>query len=415
MLSLVLLINWGLRNYGEEGQLGLEPTPEEYVQNMVEVFQGVWRVLRDDGTVWLNLGDGYFTKPKSNYDGVAPGLQSKNYGTGDTMLGYKEQADKFKSLMKSGYKNKDLVGIPWVTAFALREDGWYLRSGFPWLKGSAMPESVTDRPSSAIEYFFLLTKNKKYYYDADAIRKSIKEGSKRRAMRGNTEKNKYAADNHLPQGVHANTMSQPREHAGYKKMDELISSGNTPLNPAGRNRRNSDWFMDSIQDILDGQNGTLLHDENDVPIAIFCNPQPYKGAHFATFSPKLITPMIQASTSEYGACEICGSPWERVAEQERIPIQKTNTPNPAWEKAGGRKYGTRSIIESTTTGWQQTCSCDNEGKARCKVLDPFAGSGTALWVAENHGRDSIGIELSPEYVKLIENRMSNFQMNIFNI
>src|SRR5690554_6155428 len=149
-------------------------------------------------------------------------------------------------------KPKDLVGIPWSVAFALRDDGWYLRSAMPWLKGSAMPESVTDRPSSAIEYFFLLTKSKEYFYDIDAVRVSHTESSIKR--------NKYGQSK-----AACNQISVSREQRPGEK-----------LNPTGRNRRNSDWFMDSIRDILEGKSGTLLHDENDIPTAVFCNPQPYK-------------------------------------------------------------------------------------------------------------------------------------------
>ena len=127
-----------------DAQLGLENTPEEYVENLVSVFQEVKRVLRKDGTVWLNLGDSYFSKPKSNYNGKSEGLQSKSYGTGETELGYKKQGNKFKKLMSQGYKNKDLVGIPWRVALALQADGWYLRSDIIWAKGSCMPEPVTD-------------------------------------------------------------------------------------------------------------------------------------------------------------------------------------------------------------------------------------------------------------------------------
>ncbi len=329
-------------------------------------------------------------------------------------------------------KQKDDAGIPWRVAFALQADGWYLRSAMPWLKRSAMPESVTDRPTSAVEYFFLLTKNRKYYYDADAIREPIKKESKRRAMRGVSSRNKYVADHYLPPGVHANTISQPRENRGYEMMEELIAAGKTPLNPNGRNRRNTDWFMDSIRGILEGQSGTMLHNENGLPIAIFCNPQPYKKAHFATFSPRLIAPMILAGTSPM-ACEVCGAPWERVVEK--------GAPIDDWKKACGadsngeyegraqkdyekaraenasevKKRILAGMLERKTTGWQPTCTCQNSGRGRCIVLDPFAGSGTTLYVAEQYGRDSVGIELSDEYCNLIYKRMDNMQQTIFGL
>jgi hypothetical protein len=148
---------WGLRDYGIEGQLGLESTPEQYVERMVEVFREVRRVLRDDGRVWLNLGDSYSADhnqgPRRN-----SGLSAR---TGPLTT---------RNVRPPGLKPKDLVGIPWRVAFALQADGWWLRSDIIWAKPNPMPESVTDRPTKAHEYVFLLTKAKTYYYDPDAVR-----------------------------------------------------------------------------------------------------------------------------------------------------------------------------------------------------------------------------------------------------
>ncbi len=295
-------------------------------------------------------------------------------------------------------KTKDLVGIPWRVAFALQADGWYLRSAMPWLKGSAMPESVTDRPTSAVEYFFLLTKSKRYFYDIEAVRKPVAGATVKRARASNNaSKRKDKGDAKWQAGLTPD------------KQDKYFSG---ITENSGRNRRNSDWFMDSIRDILEGKSGTLLHDENNIPTAIFCNPQPYKEAHFATFSPRLITPMILAGTSPR-ACEICGAPWERVVEREKVKVSDSKRYSGVTLRndAEDGRYETLT----TTTGWRPTCTCENEGKARCIVLDPFAGSGTTLWVAERFGRDSVGIELNPEYCKLIEKRMSNRQQTLFEI
>jgi hypothetical protein len=314
-------------------------------------------------------------------------------------------------------KQKDDAGIPWRVAFALQADGWYLRSAMPWLKGSAMPESVTDRPTSAVEYFFLLTKNRKYFYDVDAVRKLASDASLKRINQKSFDKQK-GGEKDYKHGINVNRSSRN-------------TLENFAKNP-GRNRRNSDWFMDSIRDILEGESGTLLHDENDIPTAIFCNPQPYKEAHFATFSPRLITPMILAGTSPR-ACEICSAPWERVVEK--------GAPLDDWKKACGadsngeyegraqkdyekaraenasevKKRILAGMLKRKTTGWQPTCTCQNSGKGRCIVLDPFAGSGTTLYVAERYGRDSVGIELSEEYCKLIHKRMDNMQQTILGL
>jgi hypothetical protein len=271
----------------------------------------------------------------------------------------------------------------------------------PWLKGSAMPESVTDRPSSAIEYFFLLTKNQKYFYDVDAVRKTVADTTVKRARANNNATARKDGGAAKWQGG----LTPDKQNKYYSGISEY----------SGRNRRNSDWFMDSIRDILEGKSGTLLHDENDIPTAIFCNPQPYKEAHFATFSPRLITPMILAGTSPR-ACEICGAPWERVVEREPMEIKRSGRGVALGKYGKTAASGTMTKpATSVTTGWQPTCTCQNSGNARCIVLDPFAGSGTTLWVAEQHGRDSIGIELSEEYCKLIHKRMDKMQMNIFSL
>jgi len=148
---------WGLRDYGVDGQLGLEKTPEEYVRHLVEVFRELKRVLRDDGTVWLNLGDSYASDSKGT--GGPSEKQLSNAGS------------RYDAIhLQHGLKSKDLVGIPWRVAFALQADGWYLRSDIIWSKPNPMPESVTDRPTKSHEYIFLLTKSPRYFYDQEAIR-----------------------------------------------------------------------------------------------------------------------------------------------------------------------------------------------------------------------------------------------------
>jgi DNA modification methylase len=165
---------YGLRDYGIDGQIGLEPTPEAYVANLVAVFREVWRVLRKDGSVWLNLGDSYAT-------GTTAGRQEGTLNLGD---GTNEARKIARVGTPEGLKTKDLVGIPWRVAFALQADGWYLRSDIIWHKPNPMPESVTDRPTKAHEYLFLLTKNARYYYDAEAIREPFLESGIKRQLQG---------------------------------------------------------------------------------------------------------------------------------------------------------------------------------------------------------------------------------------
>jgi DNA modification methylase len=155
-----------LRDYGEDGQLGLEKTPEEYVSNLVEVSREVRRVLRDDGTVWLNIGDTY----------ARPGAKGDNSGYGKHSDYVGDGLDLTNRTVPTGLKEKDLTMIPSRVAMALQEDGWWVRSRIVWAKGNPMPESVTDRPTSSHEYIFLLSKSKQYYYDPDAIRESAEKG-----------------------------------------------------------------------------------------------------------------------------------------------------------------------------------------------------------------------------------------------
>ena len=366
------------------GCLGLEPTPEMFVQNMVEVFRGVWRVLRDDGTVWLNLGDSYAGGGRMsgvNIDSEV--FKNSKQNTNRGVFG----TTKFP--IPEGVKPKDLVGIPWFVAFALRADGWYLRSDIIWHKPNPMPESVRDRPTKSHEYIFLLTKNKQYYYDAEAIREPNSENSGKWGKMVPTKTAK-AQGKHGATSALTNTMSK----------DECIEKYYTH----GRNKR-SVWKVAT---------------------------QPYREAHFAVFPEKLIEPCILAGSSPK-ACEVCGSPWERVVERGEAldewrkscgadsdggyqgRAQKDYVNAKAQDASATKARILAGMVEKKTTGWQPTCPCPNEGKGKSIVLDPFAGSGTTLWVAEQHGRDGIGIELSPEYCDLIFKRMDKMQGTIFGL
>jgi len=232
---------WGLRDYGVEGQIGLEKTPEEYVSKMVEIFREVKRVLRDDGTLWLNLGDSYAMK--------FGGGKGRKSGTTKAAV---DEIEKPPREIPSDLKPKDLVGIPWMVAFALRADGWYLRQDIIWHKPNAMPESVTDRPTRAHEYIFLLSKSPKYYYDYEAIKEpAAYDGRKDTLLKGSP---KYEKDV-LP-GQVGHSMAA-RGHERWKKNErgEYV-----------RNKR-SVWT---------------------VPTKTF--PE----AHFAVYPPALITPCILA-------------------------------------------------------------------------------------------------------------------------
>ena len=250
---------FGLRDYGHPGQLGLEQTPEQYVAAMVEVFQCVRDVLADDGTLWLNIGDtyaGYHGNKNAAYD-AAP----SNKG------GYFE--NKRKTLVNhNGIKNKDLIGIPWMLAFALRADGWYLRQDIIWHKPNPMPESVRDRCTKAHEYVFLLSKSERYFFDSEAMKEPAKEWHGRAAT---FDRSGNAVADHIILGQNA---AQHRPRPSVKRGEFNGKTNAMPGREAfravtpTRNRR-SVWTVAT---------------------------RPYKGAHFATFPPALIEPCILAGS-----------------------------------------------------------------------------------------------------------------------
>ena len=352
---------WGLRDYGVEGQIGLEPTPEEYVEKMVEVFREVRRVLRDDGTLWLNLGDSYNGSWGAGGD-YAPG-------------GLKAGQPKYPGRRISALKPKDLVGIPWRVAFALQADGWYLRSDIIWSKPNPLPESVTDRPTKSHEYVFLLAKQARYFYDVDAVRERIGESVR-------------MAASFRDGGIYTNNRSF--NNHGVKQK---ATHGDGAPSYSGRNRRTV-WEIAT---------------------------QPMPEAHFATFPEALVEPCIKAGTSERGACPKCGAPWRRVVEKVQdhglAPVAGGKTANLAethrWNRLDRRRRAALAAGEDphnlfrhgTTLGWQPSCTCGCEETIPCVVLDPFGGSGTVAKVARDLGRSSISCELNPEYVEIAKKRL----------
>lgn len=275
------------------GSLGLEPTPDLYVQHLVEIFREVRRVLRDDGTVWLVMGDCYQSGNRGAYGRERAGV-SKNFG-------HAEQKADFLSapnhLPQEGLKDKDLVGVPWMIAFALRADGWYLRSEIVWVKGysfhpttagSCMPESVRDRPTRGHEIIFLLTKSAHYLYDAAAVKEV----------------------GIWPKGTRAAKGSGTREgnrRGGLRKKDVREVEGE---------RRQTGSFQDRWDDGYATYSG-----QRNLRSVWLINPQPYRGAHFATFPPKLVEPCVRAGSRPQDVVldPFCGSGTVGVvcAQQQR--------------------------------------------------------------------------------------------------
>lgn len=272
---------WNLRDYGVKGQLGLEATPEEYVKNQVEVFREVRRILRNDGTLWLVIGDSYSHGGNGSRDPARWPKQSRN----DHRVKHKKK--------KSGVKPKDLIGIPWMIAFALRSDGWWLRAENIWHKPNSMPESVQDRTTICHEHIFLFAKSHKYYYNREAILEDLQSGpSDLKKMREGKDriggKNKGLDDKFNKASKHTN-MGQKRAVGGIRK------SGNKKrfIPKKGERGRLNDhrgigipWEDEGI-----GRNKRSVWTVSVVP---------YRGAHFATYPPKLIEPCILAGSPEDG-------------------------------------------------------------------------------------------------------------------
>jgi len=351
---------YGLRDYGVKGQIGLEETPEAFVAELVKVFDEVKRVLKPTGQLWLNIADSYAgsgkgasTHPKTNQKW----LQGNNKGSHDKTLCFKSKV----------IKPKDLIGVPWMLAFALRDAGWYLRQEIIWAKPNPMPESVTDRCTKSHEQIFLLTKSSKYFYDAEAIKNKSIDMYDDRGIRGNKK----------------------------RKPTRLISGIRNPGVYPKSNKR-SVWSVTT---------------------------KPCLEAHFATFPEKLIEPCILAGTSAEGCCAECGKPYERILNKELVPTYKASFNSVAKERdfeADAQDQGSNRMKDghkpgwayiSKTTGWKPTCEC-KAGKLPAIVLDPFSGAGTTALVAKKKGRDYIGIELNKQYIKISNKRLYN-ELGIF--
>lgn len=396
-------------------QLGLEKTPEEYVSKIVEGFREVRRVLRDDGTLWLNLGDTY------------------NFGKSRSALscrgGYEAlfaESDKISRKRTGQLKVKDLIGIPWRVAFALQADGWYLRSDIIWQKPNPMPESVTDRPTKSHEYIFLLTKSHNYYYDAEAIKEPVTGGAhprtngkhsrmmlERAAGREGSKPNPSRA---AINAVLHNQTSALRARNGTKRNPTKIVNGMRPRVPGVGPKSAEPGSGIKANSSFNAAMVALTARRNKRSVWTVATA-PYKQAHFATFPPKLIEPCILAGTSAKGCCPKCGAPWKRIIEKITFGKVDYNGKHSDQNYAGRNMLATCRAARlagaphdgpfsgTKTLGWKPTCNCQSDmgipiTPIPCTVLDPFGGSGTTGMVALEHGRKSILIELNVDYVEM---------------
>lgn len=269
---------FGLRDYGMDGQIGLEETPNEYVEKMVNVFREVKRVLRDDGTLWLNIGDSYAGSGKgSNCDGSVhlSALNSKQGTHKGTIYGYKHPQKAYTIVLK----NKDLIGIPWRLAFALQADGWYLRQDIIWHKPNPMPESVTDRCTKSHEYIFLLSKSAKYYYDHEAIKSEISDTTIKRLMQDTRWQN---GSSRVPGKTNGNMKAVGTLRKGYNHRGE------------------GDKKLGSHSGNYDGDGNIIGGGKANKRSVWTVITKPFKEAHFATFPEDLIVDCIKAGCPEGG-------------------------------------------------------------------------------------------------------------------
>ena len=259
---------FGLRNYGHHEQIGLEATPQAYVETMLQVFGEIWRVLKDDGTLWMNLGDSYNAAGRVGH-GTRNGCKQGTNRASAT------QADNCRPSVAE-LKPKDLIGIPWIVAFALRDAGWYLRQDIIWHKPNPMPESVTDRCTKSHEYLFLLAKSERYYFDAEAIKEPSESNRPDMSAKGIRTGLAY-----LQQGPLASNHSKGRTGKTAMRGQGHFRDGDGPTNRPGRDMSD-----------VDANAGDERNKRDVWTVAT----SPYKEAHFATFPPDLIKPCILAGS-----------------------------------------------------------------------------------------------------------------------
>lgn len=356
---------------GWRGGLGSEPSIEAFVGHLLLCLREWWRILRDDGCCFVNLGDSYANDAKW---GGATGSKSVAKLHGNTGIG--------RTRKRTGLPPKNLMMIPARFALAAQADGWTVRSDIIWAKGvsfleeyagSSMPESVQDRPSKSHEYIYLLTKGQRYFWDKEAVKEqSTGQGGQAASFKRPTKEE-----------------LAPNQSATQHRLDRKDRQDN-----GGRSLR-SVWVI---------------------------NPGSYPDAHFATYPPALVEPMIRAGTSQRGCCPACGAQWRRAVEkgltahdgETESQYESGSTANRlARMHQAARERGTEYGSGSVTTGWQPACTCDAGDPIPATVLDPFVGSGTTLRVATELNRRSIGVDISKEYLEtLVPARVAGVQIGM---
>lgn len=350
---------FGLRSYGHDDQIGLEATPDAFIQELVAVFRGVWRVLRDDGVLLVNIGDSYAASGRGGNPTFATSTLRGGHANQDAARIARSRSPA------AGMKPKDLIGIPWMLAFALRADGWYLRQEIVWSKPNTMPESVADRCTKSHESLFLLAKSESYYFDAFAIREPASEtpaSVARRARAGGKAVGNSAM------------FGEPGGQSGARAL---------PAAGSGSRNARSVWTIAT---------------------------KPSAVEHFATMAPELAERAIRAGSSERGCCPACGARWVRVT-RPTFEVGHTGTTGSRYARGStagrlarlrqaAREQGAEYTGARVHVGWRPDCACNFPAPLTPvpdTVLDPFGGAGTTALVADQLQRDAVLVELNPTY------------------
>ena len=446
-----------LRDYGVNGQIGLERTPEEYIASLVTVFREVWRVMRDDATLWLNMGDSYAGSGGAHTkDHANPGLSKS--ADRDGVAHYSPDGGRGPDKSGAGLKPKDLMMMPARVALALQADGWWLRSDIIWAKPNTMPESVTDRPTTAHEHIFLLAKAEHYFYDAYTVRedvtgnshprgygvnpKSVLEQGRLRARDATIQPvagwNTGPGRHDTIEGRYPQEPAHIRLHAKTPGANSRIYVDRDPAHCVVRKHKQNASFSAAISGLVAQRNARSVW---------IMATQAYSGAHFATFPEELVRRCVMAGTSARGCCPACGAPWVRIVERGSTAHDGTSETAYEPESTAGRlsllrqaarERGEEYVSDLQAIGWRPSCTCGEQvpcdtchgegeviengiemGCPDCvasginiraydpiaaTVLDPFSGSGTTVQVAIDLGRRGVGLDLSPAYLDLARER-----------
>lgn len=414
---------WNLRSYLPEGhadkhlEIGSEPTLQEWVDTMVEVFREVRRVLRPDGTLWLNLGDAYAGSGRGGNGDAITGVGKDESKRPMTVSARRDNHLIPRSDVRvGGLKPKDMMGQPWRVAFALQADGWWLRQEIIWHKPNPMPESTRDRCTKAHEHVFLLSKSERYWYGFEAMQESVigtanarKKITPAGCAQGDTP---HTAAAHQVAAQHRKTRNN-----GVNPKAALATAGNDGGYAEGKSERmgwGAGWRNKQNESFSEAISEAVVDTRN--PRSVWTIPtHGFKGAHFATFPPALAERCITAGTSSIGACPHCGAQWSPVSEAAHSAAHDgtTDTKYESKSTAGrlaqlrqaarerGEEYSSRRVVTGSAPG----CDCADNAPVPCVVLDPFGGSGTVGLVADRQHKSAILIDLDERNVPMATERI----------